>query len=1341
MPRVSWEEQSQNAGNIRGLLPLAQNFPQENFDRNKPYAQSDLASYKTTLAPNDEAKFQAWAVQNKVPVDDSPTSDYDMRGFYHGLMTNDLHAQTGINANDGLIHFSDYYKTPYHKSFSNESRYALANAPKWNEQDQLVDASGKVLVDERRPERGPYREQIAPDSGIAPNPGEVMGAALRQENLAVSMYHRFQEPTIAAAVPGYNSIKDIAGYENYAERFYLSDSPMQTTLIKRRIDQELKDKDVIARAGGWGFAASIAAGLIDPVTLASMAIPVAAPVAWGSRAARIGMGVAAQATLDAGEEIALHANQETRTMGESILRIGAGALLTGAFGAIATRVPKAEFERMVTKANAELNAEPPASSTAGAAAVGYNTTLEDEGIARGGGFIGATIGKVSPLVRVLQSPIKSSRQLVQRIVDVPFKLGKNMKGIATPESLEAVIRLRKGQMHLDLVNKWDDALREFSEAGGELNHGQFGREVANAMSDGDQHQIPQVMAVASHIRQQFNADRKALQEAGVLPEEMDDVIGAASYFPRVYDHGAIAANRADFEGRLTKWFTDNPKYDKKLVEDLTKKHDETLKLENTAAKERDKAVKASQDAIEAAVPAKQAHAASLQAVSTTRDISRKAKGSVEDAALKINRRQTALDRAENFRQKRIEQALAEDTPVAKQRVAQAEVKLQRAKAEHEAAIAEHQAARETHAKAKDQHVEARAASKEAAMEHRAARAERDKAVKIAEKSRSEFNDIVGSRKKLIEDLTEASTPRLREHAEVQQAVQDTVEKIMGTVRGNADTGRLGNPSPSKARTLDVPDHVLAPYLVKDLDHVMSGYFRSMTPQIEMRKMLHGGTFEQELNKIKDEYAVKQQALTDGTVNKSAGEIKKINEAKEVLRKHQAKDFRNLQAMIDRTMGNIGQRGDDGRMFIRANRLIRAYNYTRLLGSQTLSSMSDYGHVMMRYGATRTLAMTGKLLINMAANKIARNDAHGFATALEWVLDTRSNKIADIGDGVPGSKIDRFAQNATQTFSRATGMATWNSTLKTLSSILEQDAIFRAMTNYSKLNAFKKAKFAEAGIGESEMQRVSQQWAKHGEETEGLNRPRTELWDDKEAAQILETAIGKNADIVVTTRGHGDLPLFMDKEVWKTLTQFKSFGIAGVNRLMIPAAQGLAHGDVATANGMLMALALGGMTYVAKEKAAGREPDLSVGRITSEALNWSGILGFLPDLYDPVAGLAHAPRLSRYQDRAPISTLLGPTFGTASELYTGVAGITAPAASAAYDMLGIEAPEDLSGYKGLSQKDIHAFRKLLPWQNHFAFRRAINAMEGEVGEALGARNAKQMSFVDRLKYEEPLSNRK
>jgi hypothetical protein len=107
--------------------------------------------YDTKLTASEEAAFRRWVAQNDVPFDvNARETDYDMRGFWKAAQQGDERASTAVNANDGQIHFPDYWKTPLHRTFSNESKWATPDAPHW-EGDRLIDKNGRVVFDETAP--------------------------------------------------------------------------------------------------------------------------------------------------------------------------------------------------------------------------------------------------------------------------------------------------------------------------------------------------------------------------------------------------------------------------------------------------------------------------------------------------------------------------------------------------------------------------------------------------------------------------------------------------------------------------------------------------------------------------------------------------------------------------------------------------------------------------------------------------------------------------------------------------------------------------------------------------------------------------------------------------------------------------------------------------------------------------------------------------------------------------------------------------------------------------------------------------------------------------------------
>jgi len=145
------------AASAQALAPAAQvSAPPPTdpvYERNKAYLAPGDHTYNTPLPPEQEAQFRQWVAAHGVPFDPAAaTTDYDMRGFWRALQSQDPRAVSAVDPNDQRLHYPDYWKTPYHESFSAESQWANpATAPSWNEKDQLVTPEGVVIYDDRAP--------------------------------------------------------------------------------------------------------------------------------------------------------------------------------------------------------------------------------------------------------------------------------------------------------------------------------------------------------------------------------------------------------------------------------------------------------------------------------------------------------------------------------------------------------------------------------------------------------------------------------------------------------------------------------------------------------------------------------------------------------------------------------------------------------------------------------------------------------------------------------------------------------------------------------------------------------------------------------------------------------------------------------------------------------------------------------------------------------------------------------------------------------------------------------------------------------------------------------------
>ena len=229
---------------------------------------------------------------------------------------------------------------------------------------------------------------------------------------------------------------------------------------------------------------------------------------------------------------------------------------------------------------------------------------------------------------------------------------------------------------------------------------------------------------------------------------------------------------------------------------------------------------------------------------------------------------------------------------------------------------------------------------------------------------------------------------------------------------------------------------------------------------------------------------------------------------------------------------------------------------------------------------------------------------------------------------------------------------------------------------------------------------------------------TDAWTDADAVRRFQAALVKLADTTIVTPGVGDMPRFIKGDTWKLVTQFRSFMMATVNRMMIPARQGLREGDRRVYEGIAMSLAFGAATYFAKMKLAGREDDIqwdNEGLLIQEAIDRSGMLGPLAELFnlaDKVSSgaaslsmLTEGERhmMSRYAQRNTLASFLGPSVGKLEDVSTV---ISAPFREG-----------------DLTRADVRAMQKLLPYRNLWY----INALMSDremVDTMAGALDAKK-----------------
>lgn len=1263
-------------------------------------------------------------------------------------------------------------------------------------------------------------------------------------------------PPKPAAVPGFSIFTDplkLQGYEDYIGPLSTSQSPAELELRKQHIDVERQHQQLIASDGIRGAAVAFSTGMVNPVTLATMMIPLAPEIVGLSRTARVALGTAGVMAGATAQELAMQGAHETADFKSGIDNVAMQTVVGGLLSMIhAQGVTAVERANILAKVEDEAKngvpGENPTLRTGESAGSAYNQaggTNYDNTIADGPArALSKSMGKWNPMNIVYNSDSNAAKIMYENLGIVRFMLNKNLRKVVNARSVEISVARIVDQRDIEAVKTTDRLYAEYGARVGSaaVSRNEFSALANDARAAGDVHEIPEVQKMAYEYGVRYKQDEAKAIKLGMLKEDFQ-LLNSKAYAPDVWDRPHIVTDGVGFRTMLTKAFTETPiekipeegvlpirkdiavnvegppdqnakyltgqtpgegvrsivlrdskdnsevgralirenadsvtllnhevgndptgvgytpalidaaieeakKLGKPLVSDTTVSASQlrafdalskrgynveysdpenvkaALQQKSDAAAENAPVVKSILKPADEAVAAKklaEADKATAELKTSVKAIDA-ARSTKEDATRELNRAQSKSDvideKLSELEAKRqyLHEDMSGSTPeqLAKEQT-RVDREIERTKERGHAAEAD---------------LEAR---KQALLESEKALNDARNAAKAAKTAAQDARTAADTAKQQRDTAfkNEKVKPTLRTAAEVAMDVEDTVQHILGTVHGTADLGRASNPKPLRHRTLAIPYEYKKDWLVRDLEGNTRKYHRSMVPQIEMREAFGSADLQKEFDAVDKEY---KTLLAKAAANNNKDEIKRLT-------KQQQNVINALETVRQRVLNQIGPKGNDSLQIVRAARWLRGFNYLTMPGAHVLSAMSDYGQLIAKYGLVNTGIATAKFLTNAKLNKLVRTDAQDAGSALSNLLGNYGGAWADIGNEVTNSgRMDRAMNWSTRMFTKVSGMGAWNTSMQTLASMMEQQALIRQariIASGGTLSAYRSGILAQHGIDEGSLKTIAEQFEKHGETDYGLTRLRTELWDKEhqDLARTVEEAIVSNGRSVTHNLVAGDLPLFMNSELARVIFQFKSFGMGAVNRIMIPRIQGLAHGDLATINGMYMMLGIGALSSALKDVAAGREPDLRPGHVMGEAIKWSGISAFLPELLDiPFAAMPNLKEVmpsflqgftGARTGGSPMSTAAGPAFGTADNALKALHFLTTLAAQKA-GVPGVEA----------TQAGAHAVRKLFPLQNYFLANRLVNATEGTIGNFLDLQGATGKSFYDTLTESRP-----
>lgn len=522
----------------------------------------------------------------------------------------------------------------------------------------------------------------------------------------------------------------------------------------------------------------------------------------------------------------------------------------------------------------------------------------------------------------------------------------------------------------------------------------------------------------------------------------------------------------------------------------------------------------------------------------------------------------------------------------------------------------------------------------------------------------------------------------------------------------------GSTKPLMQRTNLIPDAWIEDFLIKDMSTILSYYAKSMTTAISATKWAKGMGYADVPTArsayklaVVDEY----QELAKG---KTGAERTKLDE-------RLAQDLKDVDACLDIILGIYGNPGSDDTVWAKIADGLMVYNRIRLLGSMVPSAFPDVGSTVMRYGLYETMH-NGilALLKSPELRKMSTEYLRVLGFAFNTEVGLRIKSWADTGNlSVATSKFKRYVDSIVQAHGNINLFNIQNDMLQRMAGTL---AVHFHLSRIAMLMQGKQISkqdmrwIMRAGLRREDFPYYYEQWKKHGGIYEGTYFSNVQKWDITDAdpvkARAMATAyerfneaISKEVRNTIIEPTLQDKPLFVQSTFGKMATQFKGYQYAATNKVFLSAVQNL--DDQRTLEGLLTMLTMGALGYTVTSLARGREPDFSFANISKEAFDRSGILGMFMEFYNMANKLGVIPGqgVTRFQTRGIWGAMFGPTIGAVEDIHKVLT-------------MFVQA----NNGKPLTTKDVEALLRLMPYQNLFYAHQLTRMLANKVAVSMGAR---------------------
>lgn len=1087
--------------------------------------------------------------------------------------------------------------------------------------------------------------EVAEFKGDKPSAHDLFMAAMETHNPLASWIVREPLPDMpdkegySPFVKDENGSSDIDGYEQYHEAFIDSNSPEITAVIKQRIDREVRNQDTLSKGGWASMVASVGAGLADPINLA-VALTTFGTGTITSVAAKTALtGVASVAA----QETLLHSSQETRTMEETMFNMAATAVLDGTLGAAVKYMDEGAKAKVFDQTVSDLRHLSAAENTYQITATGNEIVKNMNPLNR----IAAVMTKITPLGRTLQSEDQYVRSVVQELAETNIRV----EGDYLPTSVESLVKLDYSK-HAVSVSSVRDLQSQWVKNTG-MDADTFSIELTAAMRRGDRHENELIANAAAILRKDIDDlwERAAQQQIPgtfvktkgedgtetITPYKSDT---SESYLMRRYD---IAMVKQDPEGFKAAWIAglkdQRERTNAKLIADG---EDDSLLMKGVG-------------------PLSIHRRGHKEGLWWTDD---------PDYILRYKDDVVSGDQVAdiNFGNLRILDSVANEAQVTKMLKDKTDDEITEILREkgYDGMLIEGEEGQNIF----------RLADTAANLKSKSAKPPEPRAQLLPELHQNQWDDLAN----------------------------DIYEKVIDLHVGDLHFNTAPSGATAFNARVDVKDEFLESFLVKDWESLMEGYVKSVAPRVRLAERFGDdvdnvgeGAYNMvaQINRIKQRYSGKLGPIQKKISAASGKEKRKLQKQADAIQVKMTNEIRDLEIMRDRILNATQEpsmMNPENRGVLSALRTARSWNIVTMLSNVVISSIPDMARTITYSGGDKFIRAFGKSAFtkDLARSNMPADDMARIASAMERTAAYRLQSISEVEDGVTYTRADKYAHAAADKVLTLSGMKHWNSMQKTIVGHLFGDKMARILLDGTDVALLKRM-----GLTDDMIDSARANAAKWAREEDGMYNLGLDMWNDRQLVEAVEAAAVREADAVVVTPTAGDKPILMTTEVGRTIGQFKSFMISATNKILLPLTQ---ESGARPWVEVMTSVGMGAAVYHMKSMIAGREPSDDPKEVLIEAVENTGLAGYameLAKIQKAVFGIDPLEKedQSKFYSRGPWGTILGPSAGTAENIWKTANKNTSP------------------------EQRAKAMRKLMPFQNHFLLRNGFDAVEAEAAKAI------------------------